>query len=131
MATHNGVLNEADAFVREYLVWRGFYTSLQAFQNDAKDDALVGLSPRRLINKLTADLEALRLESVFSWWDEGVWPLLSRVDEEVAALGRTLRDSTYRWYIVSCYKQQRTEIILAFFKGMSLWESRFFVLDLN
>jgi hypothetical protein len=113
----SSLLDDADGFVREYLLWRGFYTSLQSFNADSKDDSLMGLSSRRLVQKLAGDVDALRLQCIFTWWDEGIGPLLSRVDDEVAAVGRSLRDSTYRWYLIGCFKQQQSDLILNFFKG--------------
>jgi hypothetical protein len=111
------LLEDADSILREYLTWRGFSSTLQAFTNDLKDDFYSGLSSKRLCQKLTGDIEALKLDSIFVWWEEGIGPLLARVEEEVAATGRSLRDSTYRWYLVTCFKQQKIELITAFFKG--------------
>ena len=113
----SSLLDDADSIVREYLTWRGFHGTLQAFSTDSKEDPLIGLSSRRLVLKLAGEVEALRLDALFAWWDEGVGPLLGRVDEEVAAVGRGLRDSTYRWFLVCCFKQQKTDVILSFFKG--------------
>jgi hypothetical protein len=116
-STNKSILEDADAILREYLTWRGFGSSLHAFVSDLKDDQLLGLSSKRLVNKLQLEVDALRLEAIFTWWDDGIGPLLARVEEEVAALGRSLRDSTYRWFLVTCFKQQKNDLIFAFFKG--------------
>jgi len=117
--TSPSLLEDADAIVREYLTWRGFASTLQRFAVDQRDDSLHGLSSKRLVQKLVSDVDELNLESIFSWWDEGVGPLLSRVDDEVAAVGRGLKDATYRWYLVTCSKLHKTDLILTFFKGKS------------
>lgn len=114
------LLEDADSIVREYLTWRGFGSSLVAFGKDCKEDSLLGLSPERLVQKLVSDVEGLDLDSLFAWWDEGVGPLLSRVDEEIAVLGRGLRDASFRWYLVTCFQKQRTELVLDFFKRMMM-----------
>jgi hypothetical protein len=117
MAASKALLEDADSILREYLTWRGFNSSLYSFASDLKEDQLFGLSSRRLVNKLQVDIEALKLDALFNWWDDGVGPLLARVEEEIAALGRSLRDSTYRLFLVTCFKLQKNDLIINFFKG--------------
>lgn len=111
------LLDEADEYVREYLTWRGFLSTSQVFTVEREEDNLLGLSSSRLVTKLNQDIETLDLPKVLSWWDNSVGPLLLRVDEDVATVGRSLRDSTYRLYLVTCSKQQRNDLILNFFQS--------------
>lgn len=116
------VLDEVDGIVREYLTWRGFAQTLQALSQDIKQDFYSGLSSKRLVDRLFAELDLMQVENVFSWWDEGVAPLLMRVEDDVAQIGRSLRDSTFRLLLVTCFRNNQVDVILAFFSKH--WPSR-------
>lgn len=109
------LLDDVDGIVREYLTWRGFGNTLQALSVDIKEDTYSGLSSKRLVEKLFMEIDQLQVDHVFLWWDEAVAPLLLRVEEEVAQIGRSFRDATFRLLIVTLHKHNQQDLILHFF----------------
>ena len=112
-------LKDIDEVVSEYLLFRGFTQSFQAFTRERQSDRLKGLSAEKVSAELFQHIRGGRFDAFWELWsflDARYFQKLTQ--DSLAEAGEFLKDSLLKFYIVCCFKQQDKEKLLELFDSV-------------
>eukprot|EP00667_Euglena_gracilis_P017405 EG_transcript_18329 len=93
---------KADELVREYLVFRGFLSTLKAFGAERKNDKVKGIQPDRIVEQLQTHIVNFEPASLLELWRYLEARFFSRLDARFAKATKKLEQSLKRYYVVHC-----------------------------
>eukprot|EP00743_Colponemidia_sp_Colp-15_P006657 GILK01007177.1.p1 GENE.GILK01007177.1~~GILK01007177.1.p1 ORF type:complete len:630 (-),score=108.43 GILK01007177.1:19-1908(-) len=112
-------LSVADSLVKEYLLFRGFTSTIRAFETDKKQDKSKSFQSERIVEHIllcvtTSDLLGLR-----DTWSFLQKRFFSRLQGRFIDTANKLTTALYRYYLVAAVQNSKTEKVVEFFKVMS------------
>ncbi|CAG5122992.1 unnamed protein product [Candidula unifasciata] len=109
-----------DQLVKDYLLFRGFSSTLKAFDQELKTDKDRGLRVDRMMENIWSLIVGYDLQGLKEYWRYLNQRLFSRLEQRYAASERKLETSLLKLYIVNAQQSGRQDKVLAFFEQMGV-----------
>ena len=104
-----------DDAIKEYLIFRGFTTTLKSLEAELRTDKDKGLAVENLIQQIFSFIAAFDLEGLTSFWDQLNRRFFAKLGPEYLVNARRLDISLKRHYLVHCVENMRQEKVFQFF----------------
>ncbi|KAK6043195.1 hypothetical protein COOONC_19299 [Cooperia oncophora] len=111
----NGVSTITDTLVREYLLLRGLYNALKAFDQDAKSGKDLKLQVDKFVADALAAVDNLDIDVLKSIWDLWKAKVFNSLSGENARLTTVYETDMYRLFLVKCMENKRMDKCNQFF----------------
>jgi len=108
-----------DELVREYLLFRGFVTTLKSFDTDLKNEKEKGFRVEKIVDHIQQSISSHDIQSLLELWKHFESKLFSRLDTPRLAAVRKLENSLYKLYAVCCVQSKQHEKLREFFEKMT------------
>ncbi|KAM4634225.1 WD repeat-containing protein 91 isoform 1-T3 [Polymixia lowei] len=108
-----------DAYVREYLVYRGFTSALKQLENDARNGKDRAFRVDKVIDQLLHSVQSFDLTGLREYWSYLDRRLFSRLEDVYKSTVNKLRTSLYRYYLVNTIQKGNSEKTAEFFHKMA------------
>ncbi|XP_035223575.1 WD repeat-containing protein 91-like isoform X2 [Stegodyphus dumicola] len=108
-----------DELVRDYLIFRGFFSALKAFDSEVKADKDRGFRPDRIVEHLSSCIINLDLTTLREAWAHLDQRFFSRLEHSFLGTARKLEVALLRMYLVTCISSGRQDKLLDFFEKMT------------
>ncbi|XP_065828385.1 WD repeat-containing protein 91-like isoform X2 [Oscarella lobularis] len=108
-----------DDYIREYLLFRGFTSTLKAFEAEVKSDKDKSFKVDRVIQQLFSHVTNHDLLSLRDFWQHLHRRFFSRLNQSLSNAVHTLETCLYRLYLVHNLQNGRVEKVTEFFEKMS------------
>ena len=108
-----------DELVREYLLFRGFVTTLKSLDTDLKNEKEKGFRVEKIVDHIQQSISSHDLQSLLELWKHFESKLFSRLETPRLAAVRKLENSLYKMYAVSCVQSKQHEKLREFFEKMT------------
>uniref|UniRef100_A0A2R5LLM7 WD repeat-containing protein 91 n=1 Tax=Ornithodoros turicata TaxID=34597 RepID=A0A2R5LLM7_9ACAR len=112
-------LQFADDIVRDYLRYRGFPSSLKAFDTELKADKDKGFRPDRLVEHFSGCMESMDLAGLRDLWCHLDSHVFRRLEQTFLPTVRKLEMALLRLYVVTCIANGRQDKVTEFFDKMA------------
>lgn len=109
----------ADELVRDYLVFRGFLTTLKAFDAEIKADKDRGFRPDKIVEHLSTCINNLDLKALREAWSHLDQRIFCRLEYSFLGTARKLETALLRMYLITCVSSNRPDRLLEFFEKMT------------
>ncbi|KAJ1979838.1 hypothetical protein H4R33_005625 [Dimargaris cristalligena] len=101
-----------DELIREYLVFRGFTTTLKAFDTDNRLDKDKGFQPEKISQHLIDLVAGLDIQGVIGYWRYLDLRFFSRLEEKYSSGVRFIEQELVRYCIITALKEKaRTKVL--------------------
>uniref|UniRef100_A0A3Q0RZE1 WD repeat-containing protein 91 n=1 Tax=Amphilophus citrinellus TaxID=61819 RepID=A0A3Q0RZE1_AMPCI len=94
-------VERTDEHVREYLIYRGFTSTLKHLDNDIKADKEKGFRVDKIIDQLQQFVQSFDLSGLKDYWLYLDRRLFSRLEDVYRSTVNKLRISLYRYYVIN------------------------------
>ena len=108
-----------DELVREYLLFRGFTSTLKSFDADLKTEKEKGFRVDKIVDQISQHISSHDLPGLLDLWKHFDTKLFSRLDTQKAAGVKKLENSVYKFYVVSCVQSKLQDKVKEFFERMT------------
>ncbi|XP_041091420.1 WD repeat-containing protein 91-like isoform X2 [Polyodon spathula] len=109
-------VERTDELVREYLIFRGFTSSLRHLDVEIKADKEKGFRVDKIIEQLQQFIQSYDLSGLRDYWGYLDRRLFSRLEDVYRPTVNKLRTSLYRYYLVYTVQTARSEKTQEFFQ---------------
>ncbi|MBN3283593.1 WDR91 protein, partial [Polyodon spathula] len=109
-------VERTDELVREYLIFRGFTSSLRHLDVEIKADKEKGFRVDKIIEQLQQFIQSYDLPGLRDYWGYLDRRLFSRLEDIYRPTVNKLRTSLYRYYLVYTVQTARSEKTQEFFQ---------------
>lgn len=110
------LLPHVDELVMEYLLFRGFTKSFQAFSVERKRDRAKGFDVEQIISQLLLAVQTYQIDSVLETWKFLTARFFNHLDASYASTIQQLETSLLRLYVVNAVKCGHREKAAEFFQ---------------
>ncbi|GFR95079.1 WD repeat-containing protein 91 [Elysia marginata] len=108
-----------DQLVKDYLLFRGFTSTLKALDQELKTDKDKGLRVDRMMEQIWSLLAVYDLQGLRDYWRYLNQRLFARLEQQRYAPSiRKLESSLLKLYIVNAHQCGRQDKVLSFFEQM-------------
>ncbi|XP_041091414.1 WD repeat-containing protein 91-like isoform X1 [Polyodon spathula] len=114
--TMGSAVERTDELVREYLIFRGFTSSLRHLDVEIKADKEKGFRVDKIIEQLQQFIQSYDLSGLRDYWGYLDRRLFSRLEDVYRPTVNKLRTSLYRYYLVYTVQTARSEKTQEFFQ---------------
>ncbi|KAK6494403.1 WD repeat-containing protein 91-like [Huso huso] len=114
--TMGSAVERTDELVREYLIFRGFTSSLRHLDVEIKADKEKGFRVDKIIEQLQQFIQSYDLPGLRDYWGYLDRRLFSRLEDIYRPTVNKLRTSLYRYYLVYTVQTARSEKTQEFFQ---------------
>ncbi|XP_061592725.1 WD repeat-containing protein 91 [Cololabis saira] len=109
-------VERTDEHVREYLIYRGFTSTLKQLDGEIKADKEKGLRVDKIMEQLQQLVQAFDLNGLKQYWLYLDRRLFSRLEDVYRCTVSKLRTSLFRYYVVSSIQRGNPERTQEFFQ---------------
>ncbi|KAH7731358.1 hypothetical protein AAVH_00256 [Aphelenchoides avenae] len=113
------VLTIIDDLIREYLVFRGFGTTLKSFETDCKRAYDFKYRVDSLVKEVVGAIETFDIDRLASLWEFFNSKLFKNLTEDENRLATELENDVYRLYLVNCIQHKQQAKTPVFFSRMA------------
>eukprot|EP00038_Savillea_parva_P000007 m.93431 g.93431 ORF g.93431 m.93431 type:complete len:663 (+) comp10001_c0_seq2:61-2049(+) len=106
---------ELDDAIKEYLLFRGFTSTLRAFDTETRNDGDRGLRVDKIVEQLFAFVEKYEVDALIEFWDQLNWRFFSRLEKPFTSSVRKLEICLKRYYVVNAIQTGRPDKVAEFF----------------
>ncbi|XP_045452532.1 WD repeat-containing protein 91 isoform X2 [Melitaea cinxia] len=93
-----------DELVREYLLFRGFTSTVKAFDNDLKSDKDKGFRVDKIVDQMVHYINVSDLNGLKEYWSHLDSLIFSKLEIHVQPAVRKIEYSLYKVYLVTAYQ---------------------------
>ncbi|KAL0207761.1 hypothetical protein P9112_012389 [Eukaryota sp. TZLM1-RC] len=104
-----------DSFVRDWLLLRGFKSTLASMEEESSNDPTFGLNPSLVASHLLDLASSTSTNDLLTYWSQ-LNSIFSQVPTTSVA-SETLHISVIRVHLAHCFKLKRNDLVLSFFKS--------------
>ncbi|XP_069084042.1 WD repeat-containing protein 91 isoform X3 [Pleurodeles waltl] len=108
-------VERTDELVREYLIFRGFTTTLKQFDADVKANKEKGFRVDKIVEQLQQFIQSFDLSGLRDYWVYLDRRLFSRLEDVYRPTVSKLKTSLYRYYLVYTIQTNRIDKAQEFF----------------
>uniref|UniRef100_A0A673HES2 WD repeat-containing protein 91 n=1 Tax=Sinocyclocheilus rhinocerous TaxID=307959 RepID=A0A673HES2_9TELE len=108
-------VERTDDLVREYLIYRGFTSTLKHLDSEIKADKEKGFRVDKIIDQLQQLIQSYDLTGLKEYWAYLDRRLFSRLEDVYRPTVNKLRTSLYRFYLIHTVQMKNTEKTQEFF----------------
>ncbi|KAK3932037.1 WD repeat-containing protein 91 [Frankliniella fusca] len=127
-------LQYVDELVREYLLFRGFSSTLKTFDAELKADKDKGFRVDKLVEQLTQHIYSYDLVALKELWAHLDHKIFSRLEQEFTPAVRKLENAVLKLYVVNTVVNGKTDKLNEFFsrlapelQGQGEWKDWFLI----
>uniref|UniRef100_A0A8C2WRS5 WD repeat-containing protein 91 n=1 Tax=Cyclopterus lumpus TaxID=8103 RepID=A0A8C2WRS5_CYCLU len=113
-------VERTDEHVREYLIYRGFTSTLKHLDTDIKADKEKGFRVDKIIDQLQQLVQSFDLSGLKEYWLYLDRRLLCRLEDVYRSTVNKLRTSLYRYYVINTVQKGNIEKTQEFFQKQAL-----------
>ncbi|KAM9820454.1 WD repeat-containing protein 91 [Neosynchiropus ocellatus] len=113
-------VERTDEHVREYLIYRGFTSTLKHLDSEIKADKEKGFRVDKIIDQLLHFIQSFDLNGLKEYWLYLDRRLFSRLEDIYRSTVNKLRTSLYRYYVINTVQRGNTEKTQEFFQKQAL-----------
>uniref|UniRef100_A0A3P9PE05 WD repeat-containing protein 91 n=1 Tax=Poecilia reticulata TaxID=8081 RepID=A0A3P9PE05_POERE len=113
-------VERTDKHVREYLLYRGFTSTLKQLDSDIKADKEKGFRVDRIIEQLQQLVQSFDLAGLKEYWLYLDRRLFCRLEDVYRSTVNKLRTSLYRYYVINTVQKGNLEKTQEFFQKQAL-----------
>ncbi|XP_014853861.1 PREDICTED: WD repeat-containing protein 91 isoform X2 [Poecilia mexicana] len=113
-------VERTDKHVREYLLYRGFTSTLKQLDSDIKADKEKGFRVDRIIEQLQQLVQSFDLAGLKEYWLYLDRRLFCRLEDVYRSTVNKLRTSLYRYYVINTIQKGNLEKTQEFFQKQAL-----------
>uniref|UniRef100_A0A8C1SPY0 WD repeat-containing protein 91 n=1 Tax=Cyprinus carpio TaxID=7962 RepID=A0A8C1SPY0_CYPCA len=113
-------VERTDDLVREYLIYRGFTSTLKLLDSEIKTDKEKGFRVDKIIDQLQQLIQSYDLTGLKEYWAYLDRRLFSRLEDVYRPTVNKLRTSLYRFYIIHTVQMKNPEKTQEFFQKQAL-----------
>ncbi|XP_076614505.1 WD repeat-containing protein 91 [Chaetodon auriga] len=113
-------VERTDEHVREYLIYRGFTSTLKHLDSDIKADKEKGFRVDKIIDQLQQFVQSFDLFGLKEYWLYLDRRLFCRLEDVYRSTVNKLRTSLYRYYIINTIQKGNMEKTQEFFQKQAL-----------
>ncbi|XP_047426068.1 WD repeat-containing protein 91 isoform X1 [Mugil cephalus] len=113
-------VERTDEHVREYLIFRGFNSTLKHFDSDIKADKEKGFRVDKIIDQLQQFVQNFELSGLKEYWLYLDRRLFCRLEDVYRSTVNKLRTSLYRYYVINTIQKGNLEKTQEFFQKQAL-----------
>ncbi|XP_070780560.1 WD repeat-containing protein 91 [Enoplosus armatus] len=113
-------VERTDEHVREYLVYRGFTSTLKHLDSDIKADKEKGFRVDKIIDQLQQFVQSFDLSGLKEYWLYLDRRLFCRLEDVYRSTVNKLRTSLYRYYVINTIQRGSLEKTQEFFQKQAL-----------
>ncbi|XP_073668613.1 WD repeat-containing protein 91 isoform X1 [Paramisgurnus dabryanus] len=116
----SSAVERTDDLLREYLMYRGFTSTLKHLDAEIKADKEKGFRVDKIIDQLQHFIQTFDLVGLRDYWNYLDRRLFSRLEDVYRPTVSKLRTSLYRFYIIHTVQMKNSEKTQEFFQKLSL-----------
>lgn len=127
-------LQYVDELVREYLLFRGFSTTLKTFDAELKADKDKGFRVDKLVDQLTQHIYSYDLVALRELWAHLDHKIFTRLEQEFTPAVRKLENAVLKLYVVNAVVNGKADKLNEFFsrlapelQGQGEWKDWFLI----
>uniref|UniRef100_A0A8C1R8V7 WD repeat-containing protein 91 n=1 Tax=Cyprinus carpio TaxID=7962 RepID=A0A8C1R8V7_CYPCA len=113
-------VERTDDLVREYLIYRGFTSTLKLLDSEIKTDKEKGFRVDKIIDQLQQLIQSYDLTGLKEYWAYLDRRLFSRLEDVYRPTVNKLRTSLYRFYVIHTVQMKNPEKTQEFFQKQAL-----------
>ncbi|KAM6985921.1 WD repeat-containing protein 91 [Aplochiton taeniatus] len=113
-------VERTDEHVREYLIYRGFTSTLKHLDSDIKSDKEKGFRVDKIIDQLQLFIQNYDLTGLKDYWGYLDRRLFCRLEDIYRPTVNKLRTSLYRFYVIHTIQSKNLEKTQEFFQRQAL-----------
>ncbi|KAK2872227.1 hypothetical protein Q8A67_022124 [Cirrhinus molitorella] len=113
-------VERTDDLVREYLIYRGFTSTLKHLDSEIKSDKEKGFRVDKIIDQLQQLIQSYDLMGLKEYWAYLDRRLFSRLEDVYRPTVNKLRTSLYRLYVIHTIQMKNAEKTQEFFQKQAL-----------
>ncbi|KTF77649.1 hypothetical protein cypCar_00031222 [Cyprinus carpio] len=113
-------VERTDDLVREYLIYRGFTSTLKHLDSEIKSDKDKGFRVDKIIDQLQQLIQSYDLAGLKEYWAYLDRRLFSRLEDVYRPTVNKLRTSLYRFYVIHTVQMKNSEKTQEFFQKQAL-----------
>ncbi|XP_070707055.1 WD repeat-containing protein 91 [Pempheris klunzingeri] len=113
-------VERTDEHVREYLIYRGFTSTLKHLDSDIKADKEKGFRVDKIIDQLQQFVQSFDLFGLKEYWLYLDRRLFCRLEDVYRSTVNKLRTSLYRYYVINTIQKGNLEKTQEFFQKQAL-----------
>jgi len=121
-----------DELVKEYIIFRGFTTTLRAFDADLKSEKEKGFRVDKILDQINQLVVSHDLVGITELWKHFETKIFSRLESNRVSAVRKLENSILKLYAVNCIQSKQPDKLREFFEkltpdlqGQSEWKDWF------
>ncbi|XP_062268799.1 WD repeat-containing protein 91 isoform X2 [Platichthys flesus] len=113
-------VERTDEHVREYLIYRGFTSTMKHLDSDIKADKEKGFRVDKIIDQLQQFIQSFDLFGLKEYWLYLDRRLFCRLEDVYRSTVNKLRTSLYRYYVINTIQKGNLERTQEFFQKQSM-----------
>ncbi|KAM3599742.1 uncharacterized protein V6R79_010652 [Siganus canaliculatus] len=113
-------VERTDEHVREYLIYRGFTSTLKHLDNDIKAEKEKGFRVDKIIDQLQLFVQSFDLSGLKDYWLYLDRRLFCRLEDVYRSTVNKLRTSLYRYYVINTIQKGNLDKTQEFFQKQAL-----------
>ncbi|XP_019961873.2 WD repeat-containing protein 91 isoform X2 [Paralichthys olivaceus] len=118
--TMGSAVERTDEHVREYLIYRGFTSTMKHLDSEIKADKEKGFRVDKIIDQLQQFIQSFDLFGLKEYWLYLDRRLFCRLEDVYRSTVNKLRTSLYRYYVINTIQKGNLERTQEFFQKQSL-----------
>ncbi|KAG5667554.1 hypothetical protein PVAND_015533 [Polypedilum vanderplanki] len=112
-------MQNIEVLVREFLAYRGFFTSLKYFESECKSDKSKSFRVDKIIESIQVAINASDLQELRDIWKNLDNFFFSKLEQNYAEAVKKLESGIFKIYLVAAHNSGRSERIAEFFVKMA------------
>ncbi|KAK9890569.1 hypothetical protein WA026_011939 [Henosepilachna vigintioctopunctata] len=108
-----------DEIIKEYLLYRGFGSTLKAFDADLKADKEKSFRVDKIIEQLLQFISSYDLNSLKELWNHLDTHMFSKLETQFMPGVKKLENAVWKLYLVNCVTNNKTDKVAEFFIKMT------------
>lgn len=108
-----------DSIVSEYLLYRGFSSTLKAFDNELKNEKDKGFRVDKIVENLLLCIQNYDLMGLKDTWCHLETKIFSKLDHHVPAAARKLENALLKYYVVHAIENGKSDKVNEFFSKLT------------
>ncbi|XP_015911226.1 WD repeat-containing protein 91 [Parasteatoda tepidariorum] len=108
-----------DELVKDYLMFRGFLSTLKAFESEIKSDKDKQFRPDRIVEHLSSCIANSDLATLRDAWGHLDQRFFARLEHSFLGTAKKLEVALLRMYLVTCISTGKQDKLLEFFEKMT------------
>lgn len=108
-----------DELVREYMLFRGFSSSLKTFDAELKQDKDKGFRADKIIDQITHFINVHDLNALRDLWGHLESQLFTKLEQSFASPIKKLESGVLKLYLVTAFLANKSDKINEFFTKLS------------